>query len=216
MNAPSTRAAEPRTRSDGRRTREKILVAAAQLATVEGIDGLSIGRLADHIGLSKSGLYAHFGSKEELQLAAIATAEEIFANDVMKPALAQPPGLARLESLCESFLSHVGRRVFPGGCFFASVAAELDTRPGPVRDRVIESARGWLDSLTDSVEHAQENGELNAAVGPQQLAFELDALLAFGNSLFLLDADDALTRARRGVSDRIDRERVASSGGGGE
>jgi AcrR family transcriptional regulator len=208
MSATPAGEAQPRTRSDGRRTREKILVAAAQLATVEGIDGLSIGRLAEHIGMSKSGLFAHFGSKEELQLAAVATAEEIFADDVVKPALAQPPGLTRLESLCENFLSHVGRRVFPGGCFFSSVAAELDTRPGPVRERVIGIARGWLDLLTDSVSQAQKQGELNATLDASQLAFELDALLAFGNSLFLMDADKALARARQGIADRIDRERA--------
>jgi AcrR family transcriptional regulator len=195
-------------RSDGRRSREKILVAAARLATVEGIDGLSIGRLADHIGMSKSGLFAHFGSKEELQLAAISTAEEIFMADVVAPALAERDGLPRLETLCERYLSHVGRSVFPGGCFFASVAAELDTRPGPVRDRIAEVARAWMVLLTEAAAAAQQQGELDASLEPRQLAFELDALLSFGNSLFLLDGEEALERAHHGITDRLARARV--------
>jgi AcrR family transcriptional regulator len=207
MSEPATPAAARRTRADGRASRERILVAAAQLATVEGIDGLSIGRLADHIGMSKSGLFAHFGSKEELQLEAIDTAQQIFADDVLAPALAVPPGLARLEALCERFLSHVGRRVFPGGCFFASVAAELDTRPGRVRDRVVGVARDWLELLASSAAEAQRLGELDPALDPRQLAFELDAFLSFGNSLFLLDGAEALGRARQGVAERIDRAR---------
>jgi AcrR family transcriptional regulator len=201
-----------RSRADGRASRERILVTAAQLATVEGIDGLSIGRLAEHIGMSKSGLFAHFGSKEELQLAAIETAEEIFVADVVAPAMAEQPGLGRLEALCERFLSHVGRRVFPGGCFFASVAAELDTRPGPVRERVVTVARGWLDLLCSSVADAQERGQLDATLAPRQLGFELDAFLALGNALFLLDGDEALERARVAIADRIGRARPAGGG----
>jgi AcrR family transcriptional regulator len=196
-----------RLRSDGQRTRERILVAAAQLATVEGIDGLSIGRLADHLGMSKSGLFAHFGSKEELQLSAIAQAEKVFEEDVLAPALAQPPGLARLRALCDGFLSHVARRVFPGGCFFASVGAELDTRPGPVRDRVVGVAQDWLDLLVAGVVDAQAAGELDPSLEPEQLAFELDALLALGNSLFLLRGDEAIERAQRGLADRLERAR---------
>src|SRR4051812_13335396 len=108
-----------RQRSDGARSRETILRAAAQLATVDGIEGLSIGRLADHIGMSKSGLFAHFGSKEELQLATVEKAQEVYEADVIKPAIEAAEGLERLEALCERFLSHVEREVFPGGCFFA-------------------------------------------------------------------------------------------------
>jgi len=198
-----------RTRSDGRRSREKILLAAARLATVEGIDGLSIGRLAEDTGMSKSGLFAHFGSKEELQLAAIDTAERIFMEDVVTPARAAPEGLARLEALCDHFLSHVGRRVFPGGCFFASVAAELDTRPGPVRDRVAVVAQNWMGLLTDAVRQAQRQGEIDPGLEPEQLAFELNALLALGNTAFLLNGtEDALERARRGLNERIARAQV--------
>src|ERR1700742_730454 len=124
---------ERRRRSDGERTRAAILAEAARLATVEGIGGLSIARLADAVGMSKSGLFAHFGSKEELQLAAIETAGAIFNEVVVEPGLAAPTAYERLTQLAERFLQHVEDDVFPGGCFFASVAAELDTRPGPVR-----------------------------------------------------------------------------------
>jgi AcrR family transcriptional regulator len=205
----ASRTAPRRSRSDGRRSREKILQAAARLATVEGIDGLSIGRLAEHTGMSKSGLFAHFGSKEELQLAAIDTAERIFDEDVVTSARAAPEGLARLEALCDHFLSHVGRRVFPGGCFFASVGAELDTRPGPVRDRVVAVAQNWMGLLVDAVRQAQRQGEVDPGLEPEQLAFELDALLALGNTAFLLNGtEEALERARRGLDDRIARARV--------
>ncbi len=194
-------------RSDGQRTRERILTAAARLATVEGIDGLSIGRLAEHLEMSKSGLFAHFGSKEELQLATIAQAERIFEDDVLAYALAQPEGLARLEAISEGFLSHVARRVFPGGCFFASVGAELDARPGPVHDRIVEVARNWMGLLVGSVEDAQRLGQIDPTLDSHQLAFELDAFLALGNSLFLLRGDEAIERSRRALHERLDRAR---------
>jgi AcrR family transcriptional regulator len=153
--------------------------------------------------MSKSGLFAHFGSKEDLQLAAIATAEGIFTADVLEPALAAAPGLARLEALADRFLSHVGRRVVPGGCFFASVAAELDTRPGPVRDRIAGVARAWMQLLADAVAEAQRRGEIAPSIEARQLAFEINALLALGNASFLFEGDEALERARRGIADRL-------------
>ena len=130
--------ATKRKRADGERSRAAILDAATKLATVEGLDGLSIGRLAEEIGMSKSGLYAHFGSKEELQLAAIDTAVEIVRSEVILPAREPESPLARLESLCEHFLGYLEKPVFPGGCFFASAEAELDTHPGPVREKLVE------------------------------------------------------------------------------
>src|SRR5579871_64088 len=117
----------------GRASRAAILHAAAKLATTRGLIGLSIGDLAAEVGMSKSGLYAHFKSKEELELATIATAAEIFEREVLRPALATPEGCQRLRALVVSFLGHLERRVFPGGCFFAAVAMELDTQPGAAR-----------------------------------------------------------------------------------
>jgi AcrR family transcriptional regulator len=180
------------------------LLAAAQLATVEGLDGLSIGRLAEETGMSKSGLYAHFGSKQELELAAIGTAAEIFESDVVRPGLAAPAGVRRIEALCNSFLSHVERRVFPGGCFFASAAAELDTRPGPVRERIAGFQRGWQELLQRLVREAQELGELGSDLDPAQVAFELNAMLGAANGIFVLQGDeDVLERARAGVRARL-------------
>jgi AcrR family transcriptional regulator len=125
-----------RVRADGERTRGAILRAAASLATVDGLEGLSIGNLAAAIGMSKSGLYAHFGSKQELQLATVQEAARIFADEVVRPAMAAPAGLAQLAAVCEAFFEHLERRTFPGGCFMASAALEMGTRPGPVKELI--------------------------------------------------------------------------------
>ncbi|MGH3179523.1 MAG: TetR/AcrR family transcriptional regulator, partial [Streptosporangiaceae bacterium] len=123
MNQRSRALRHPR--ADGERTRSTILRAAASLATVDGLEGLSIGNLAAATGMSKSGLYAHFGTKQELQLATVAEAERILTEEVIQPALAASPGLGQLAAACEAFFSYVERRVFPGGCFFAATALEM-------------------------------------------------------------------------------------------
>ncbi len=199
-----TEGVERRRRADGERTRHAILDAAARLATVEGLDGLSLGRLAQDTGMSKSGLFAHFGSKEELQLATIAAAEDVFRSEVLDPALSAPEGVARLRVLCERFLEHVERGVFPGGCFFASAAAELDTRPGPLRDRVAEIHDGWMALIEGSLRRAQALGQLDPSLEPDQLAFEVNAMLAEANGLFLLHGDRRVfDMARRGIAARL-------------
>jgi AcrR family transcriptional regulator len=192
-----------RRRADGEKSRATILEAATHLAPVEGLDGLSIGRLAEHIGMSKSGLYAHFGSKEELQLATIDAASEIFVREVIEPARVAE-GAARLEALVEAFLSYLERRVFPGGCFFAAAQAELDTHPGPVREKLREVQLRWLDYLERQVRGAQQMGDLDPKEDAAQLAFELDAMLKMATSVFILQDDaGALERARRGVKTRL-------------
>jgi AcrR family transcriptional regulator len=198
--ATARKSGERRPRSDGERSRRAILDAAASMATVEGIDGLSIGGLAQAIGMSKSGLYAHFGSKEELQLATIATAEEVFDADVIEPAMRVPDGLPRVEALCDRFLSHVESGVFPGGCFFASVAAEIDTRPGRVRDRIVEFIEGWVGELFQTVKDAQAAGEIDPAEDAEQLTFEIDAMLLMANAAYVMSpSPEVLDRARRGI-----------------
>ena len=188
-----------RRRADGEQTRATILDAATRLATVEGLDGLSIGSLADHIGMSKSGLYAHFGSKEELQLAAIDTATEIFADNVIRPARDADTALGRLEALCENFFRYLERPVFPGGCFFASATAELDTHPGPVREKLVHSLDGWLALIERRVREAQEAGEL-------------DAFMKMGNSLRVLHGGrSGLAQARVAIAARLDRARVTKT-----
>jgi len=180
------------------------------LATVDGLDGLSIGSLASHIGMSKSGLYAHFGSKEELQLATIDEAQEIFGREVTRPALEQPEGVARILGLCDAFLSHLERRVFPGGCFFAAAAAEFDTHDGRVKERIRAFFEEWLKGISDMVREAQRRGEIEAGVDADQLAFEIDSLLLGANSGFVLFADQsALERARTGIGDRLRLAREA-------
>jgi AcrR family transcriptional regulator len=199
-----------RRRSDGERSRNAILREAAQLATVVGIDGLSIGRLADAVGMSKSGLFAHFGSKEELQVATVEAASALFTEQVIEPALAAPTGLERLRHLADNFLRYV-EGVYPGGCFFASVAAEMDTRPGPVRDLAVQLTDEWLGQLELAVRDAQAEGALEAAEDPEQLAFELDAYMLMANALFVLRGDPKqLDRARRALERRLEAAATVS------
>ena len=123
-------------RADGERTRDAIVRAAVSLATVDGLEGLSIGNLAGALDMSKSGIYAHFGSKQELQLATVDEAGRIFQSEVIDPALAAPAGLAQLVAVCDAFFDHLVRHTFPGGCFFAGAVLEMGTRPGPVKERI--------------------------------------------------------------------------------
>src|ERR1700749_1083077 len=145
--ADRTTGAPRRKRADGERTRSAILREAASLATVDGLEGLSIGNLAAALGMSKSGLYAHFGSKQELQLATVAGAGRIFAAEVVEPALVAPAGRAQLLAVCEAFFEHLQRRTFPGGCFFAGAALEMGTRPGPVKEAVAAFQAAFVDLL---------------------------------------------------------------------
>ena len=201
-----------RRRSDGERSRSAILREAAQLATVEGIEGLSISRLAQAVGMSKSGLFAHFGSKEELQLATIETASALFAEQVVEPASLAPTGLERLQQLAENFLRHVEDGVFPGGCFFASVAAEMDTHPGPVRDLAVQLTDDWLRQLETAVRDAQAEGAVDPSEDAAQLAFELDAYLLLANAQFVASQESApIERARRALEHRLTAAAPAST-----
>jgi AcrR family transcriptional regulator len=194
----------PRRRPAGERSRGAILDAAARLATVEGLDGLSIGRLAHEVGMSKSGLYAHFDSKLDLQLATIDAAQAVFDREVVEPSRTAEPGVARVLALADGFLSHVERGVFPGGCFFAAVAAEMNVRPGPVRDRIGLFVAGWMGAIETAIREAQAGGELDPAADPGQLAFETNALLVGANLAFPLFGDPRiLDRARVGVRARL-------------
>jgi AcrR family transcriptional regulator len=194
-----------RTRAPGDRARARIVEQAAALATIEGLDGLSIGRLAEVTGIAKSSVHALFGSKEELQLATIGAARESFVAEVVAPALAATDaGLERLVALCEGYLDYVERRVFPGGCFFVGVSAELGARPGRVHDEVARVQGQWRDLLVAEARSARERGELPAGADPAQLAFELGVILAGTNIVSVLHDDDAaITRARTAVRDRL-------------
>jgi AcrR family transcriptional regulator len=199
-------------RADGVESRRTILLAAAELATTRGLEGLSIGELAQHIGMSKSGLYAHFKSKEELELATIDTAAEIFARDVLVPAGGSPPGLARVSALCEAFLGHLESRVFPGGCFFATVSVQLASRPGRPRDRVMLLQARWLAQVAEAVGEAVASGELPRGTDIDQLVFEITAMLVRANFTWVATgATHVLDQARAGVHHAL--ERVAEQRG---
>ena len=191
----------------GMRTRQTILAHAARVGSAEGLAAVSLQRLASDLGISKSGLFAHFGSKDELHMATIDAAAEIFTDEVIRPALAVPRGIGRLWALCTSWLSYVERGVFPGGCFFWAVAEEYDSRkPGPIRDSVLQKKNYWSYSLQRAAREAQEIGELDPAIDPEQLAWELDSLLGGANSGFKNeDGPLALERGRRAIRDRLTR-----------
>ena len=200
QQTPTAAPAQRRQRADGRRSRDAILDNAARLATVEGLEGLSIARLAEHTGMSKSGL-SHFTSKEELQLATIERAQEIFETEVLRPARTKADGLHRLWALSDEFLSHLERNVFPGGCFFAAVGAEFDTHPGRVKERIGVFIEDWVGELVAAAAAAQRAGELPPDPDPEQLIYEVDALLLMAHAAYTMYGDPALLeRARVGLA----------------
>lgn len=196
-----------RTRAPGDRARARIVEHAAALATVEGLDGVSIGRLASVTGVAKSSVHALFGSKEQLQLATITAARDSFVTEVVAPVLTDTaPGRDRLVALCEGYLDYVERRVFPGGCFFVAVSAEVGPRAGPVHDEVAEVQGQWRDLLLGEARIAHDRGELPRDQDPAQLAFELGVILAGTNIVAVLHDDNAaITRARTAVQERLNR-----------
>ena len=192
------------------RTRTTILRRAADIASSEGLEGLSIGRLATDLGVSKSGLFGYFGSKEKLQLSTITAATHVFQEEVVGPALRTPPGLGRVQALCDHWLSYSRRRVFPGGCFFFTVGAEFGARPGPVRDAVAAASLEWTRLVTRTVHDAREIGDIAEATDPDQLAFELIALMETANALSLLHEDPtAYRRADTAVRARLDAAAIS-------
>ena len=193
-----------RTRSDGERSRTAILDEAARLATVEGIGGLSLGRLADEVGMSKSGLFAHFGSKEELQLATVETADEIFRRHVLEPAENASSGIESLRALVNGYLDYVEARTFPGGCFFATVMVEVSMQPGPVRERLVAFLEDWLGRLEAAVREAQREGDIGKKEDPGQLAFELESALLLANTQFAVaQSPEPIKAGRRAIERRL-------------
>lgn len=191
-------------RSDGERTHEAILDTAMRLASIEGLGGVTIGRVARELDISKSGVFAHFGSVLRLQQETIDAAEEVFAREVVEPSMNAPDGLDRLEALCESYLSYVERGVFPGGCFFAQLLGEYDAQEGEIHDRVEVGQRGFLSLLAGLAETARNRGELHPETDADQMAFDLYAPLELANFLSTLYRDpEAIDRARRTVRTTI-------------
>lgn len=196
----------------GERTRQSILERAVDIASLEGLEGLTIGRLAQELEMSKSGLFAHFGSKEELQLATIEAASQRYIREIFTPALLQPRGFPRLMAICESWLSYIRRGVFPGGCFFAAASFEFDSRPGAVQDRVRGLMNDWIGALERAIVMAKDEGHIREEVDPAQLAFELNALFFGANFSFYLRHDaQAIEKARRAVEARLNGLRVTTA-----
>ncbi len=166
--------------AQGMRTRQEVLRVAVDLASTVGLDGLTIGGLADRLGMSKGGLFRHFGGKEELQVATIDAALDRFHAAVIAPAQAAAPGVARVRMLIDAWIASIEQPLFPGGCFFAAAAAELDGRPGAARDRLIEILRAWQGLLVEQLDIARRTGELPGA-DPVQLAFRLHAYVLQAN-----------------------------------
>ena len=198
-------------KAQGERTRKAILEAAVHIASAEGLEGLTIGRLALELSMSKSGLFAHFGSKEDLQIATVEAARAIFINEVIRPAFDTAQGLLRVWKLCDIWLAYVQSGVFRGGCFFAAAAAEFDSRPGVVRDRIAEIMKEWLATLRNTIVEAQKAGQLAPDLDPMQLAFEFNSLELGANWAFQLHGDmRAFTRAREAIKERLSRYATAA------
>lgn len=209
LQTTATDAAGTALPADGRRlrgdaSRRVILTAAGDLASVEGLDQLSIGRIAQAAGLSKSNVATLFGSKERLQLATVEAARERFIETVVEPARVHPRGLRRTLALVDNWIAYSRDRVFPGGCFFAEAAADFDAKPGEVRDAVAAMLREWAGYLAATLQHAHDAGELPGLDDAKQAAFEFSALLELANRDSLLTGRNAsYRRARAGIAARL-------------
>ncbi len=189
----------------GQKTRQIILQRAVDIASVEGLEGLTVGRLSKELQMSKSGLFGHFGSKEELQLATITTARSIFVEKVIQPAREdKEPGLLRIWHLCDLWLTYMESEVFSGGCFYIAASAEFDGRPGPVRDTVANDMKVWLTYLKIQIEKAQALDQISAEVDPDQLTFEINAFYMGANwQLQLYNDTSAANRSRLAILNRL-------------
>jgi AcrR family transcriptional regulator len=182
------------------RTRDAIVERAVDVASKEGLEGLTIGRLAGDMRMSKAGLIGHFGSKERLQLAALESASERFSQAVWEPVEEREPGLPRLRALCDAWVAYLEKPVFPGGCFFAAAATEFDDRGGPVRNQLASHARRWRRVLEREARIAVKAGDLPKGLDPVQLAVELfGVILVLNHDLMLLRDREAPARARRAI-----------------
>lgn len=191
----------------GNQTRRTVLERTMSIASVDGLEGLSLGKIATDLGLSKSGVFALFGSKEELQLATVQAARAVFVEQVVRPVRDEPAGLAKVWRLCESWLEYSGRRIFPGGCFFYSASAEFDSRPGPVHDEIAKIRGDWtryIERLLDEARLAGGFSGTAADVDVEQLAFEIMAMMELANAHAVLHEDStAYGRAARGILSRL-------------
>lgn len=182
-------------------TRQEILRTSMDIASAEGLEGLSIGRLATELQMSKTGIFAHFGSKEQLQLATVVAAKQVFLEQVVQPSLTHSRGIPRLRAMLENWIGYVERIVFRGGCFFAAASAEFDSRPGSVRDEIAILTKKWLIALQDEIAFARSSKQLKTDCDPVQVAFELHAYVQEANWAFKLFNDkSAFSHARLAIA----------------
>ncbi|MEV7611745.1 TetR/AcrR family transcriptional regulator [Streptomyces sp. NPDC089799] len=191
----------------GNQTRRTVLERTMSIASVDGLEGLSLGKIATDLGLSKSGVFALFGSKEDLQLATVRAAVEVFVGQVVRPVREEPAGLSKAWRLCELWLDYSRHRIFPGGCFFYGVSAEYDARPGPVRDEIAKARTDWTRYIERVLDEARTAGDLRPGLGPDELpqtAFEIIALMELANAhSVLFENGAAYERAERGILARL-------------
>jgi len=187
----------------GIRTRDAILGRAVDLASVEGLEGLTIGRLATDLKMSKSGLFERFGSKEELQLATLERATEVVWRAVIEPAAQADAGLDRLRALFEGYLRYLERDTLPGGCFMSAATAEFDGRPGPVRDAIVSATRAWGSEFLSQAKIAAEHDALPADMTPEQVVFELSAFANQANAGYQLEGDRRVFERAREAARRL-------------
>lgn len=205
----SNQSDQPTRRSDGEETHAAILDRAVALASIEGVNQITLGRLAQLTGVSKSGVYAHFRSKERLQVEIIEAAEAIYRREVIAPAYEAPDGLPRLRRLYDAYFSYIERDVFPGGCFFAGLISEFDAQSGPIHEMVVAGRREWDRMIEGFARRAQELGEIRSDLEPELLVFELDALTDHANFLYTLYRDQEMVERARALTERI-FDRVAT------
>jgi len=186
-------------RADGARTRAAILEAAVRLSTVDGLEGLTIGNLAKDLGMSKGGVYAHFTSKQDLQLATVEAAGVIFHSEIIEPALEADAGVSQLLAFCDAFFDHLQRRTFPGGCFFAGAALEMGTHRGPVQQKVAEFYTSFVDLIRAFAQTAVRLHQLPGDENPAALALELNGTLLAADTRFVMYDDPSVLELGRQV-----------------
>jgi AcrR family transcriptional regulator len=200
----------PRSLQKGQQTRAAILEAALRLASQVGLEGLSIGAVAEVIRMSKSGVFAHFGSREELQISVIREYHARFEEEVFYPAISEARGLPRLRALFERWIRRVSVEL-DSGCIYISGAVEFDDRPGPVRDALVSMVRAWHAALARAIRLAIEQGHLRPDTDPTQMLFELHGLiLALHHDARFLRTPGALDRARVGFERAISQSTPAA------
>ncbi|MGW1492041.1 TetR/AcrR family transcriptional regulator [Streptomyces sp. NPDC002402] len=188
----------------GNQTRQLILQRTVEIASVEGLEGLSLGRLATELNLSKSGVFALFGSKEDLQLSTVHAAIRVYLEHVVQPARELPPGMDRLWHVCTGWLAYSKDRVFPGGCFFYSASAEYDAREGKVHDTLAAARTNWFTFLEQTVQEAQQAGDVAQDIDVPQLVFEIVALLEMANAESVLHNEfTSYDRAAKAILNRL-------------